>query len=57
MWPQLVMLAYLAVNYIAGLYASVHKYKTMSAVLIDHIQAGCLLYVLYAGGFFEPLGW
>lgn len=53
-WPQLVYIAWLALNLGSAIYRNIDKpmYRMNAAVLVNLISAAIATWVLYCGGFF-----
>lgn len=56
LWPQYLTLAYLLVSAIVGAHKGAQKYSLDANLFGEIIVKGCVLGVLWAGGFFAPLG-
>ena len=54
MWPQIIVIIIL----ISGVRLTINKNgKLIHSIISSIINSGIMFFLLYAGGFFEPLGW
>ena len=55
-WPQYLVLAYLMISLIASVHRGAQRYSLGVNLTGEVVGNGLILGVLWAGGFFAPLG-